>query len=136
MDDLATDDQVERMADRVLLRIEHRRTRRRAGAVIAVTALLSAGGFGLLLTQLGHGSAGTAASGAGGSASAVTVVCHTSSARTSSTEAVALKGSPTVHAALDACAAALKDHASSGSAASLRLAKRRVVTEHCRSLVG
>lgn len=115
MDDLATDDQVERMADRVLLRIEERRTRRRAGAVIAVTALLFAGGLGLLLTQLGHGSAGTAASGSGGSAAAVTVVCHTSSARTSSTETVTLKGAPTVRAALDACAAALKDHARSGS---------------------
>lgn len=109
MDDLATDAQVDRMADQVLLRIAQRRAQRRAGATVAVTAVLLVGGFGALLTQVGHGASIQAASGggAGSTAERVSVVqCHDSSSRTSSSRSVQLQGAATARSAVAACAGA------------------------------
>ncbi|WP_375401294.1 hypothetical protein [uncultured Amnibacterium sp.] len=107
MDDLASEAQVDRMAGQVLRRIEQRRAQRRAGATVAVTAVLLVGGFGLLLTQFGHGAsiAASSGSGAGSTAERTSLVeCHGSSLRTSSFRTVQLQGAATARSAVAACA--------------------------------
>lgn len=119
MDDLASDDQVARMASRVLRRIELRRARRRALVGVVATVLVLAGGLGLLSTQL---RTSVAASGAGGSTAQrqagpvagtpSAVVCHGGPTRASRSSTVTVRGAPTARSATQACAA-------------LRLAQRR-----------